>query len=89
MKIIKEKAVKYIEMDFELSMEEQQQLISYALEHIVFDNKELINYAIVKLLADYVENHKVDKAVKDISKFVDGYIKKNKINKETIMRRYF
>ena len=50
----------YCEFDLDLDRPEAEELIKYAKKHIVKDEQALINYAIVKMLGEYVERMQVE-----------------------------
>lgn len=50
----------YCEFDLELDKTEAEKLIKYAKKHIVKDEQALINYAVVKMLGEYVEKMQLE-----------------------------
>jgi len=50
----------YCEFDLELNKTEAEKLIKYAKKHIVKDEQALINYAVVKMLGEYVEKMQLE-----------------------------
>lgn len=50
----------YCEFDLDLDQPEAEELIKYAKKHIVKDEQALINYAIVKMLGEYVERMQLE-----------------------------
>lgn len=49
------------DFEFEATEEEKQKLIAYALEHIKNDEKELINYAVLKILKEYIDTKNLER----------------------------
>jgi len=50
----------YCEFDLDLDKTEAEELIKYAKEHIVKDEQALINYAVVRMLGEYVEKMQLE-----------------------------
>ena len=50
----------YCEFDLELDKTEAEKLIKYAKKHTVKDEQALINYAVVKMLGEYVEKMQLE-----------------------------
>lgn len=50
----------YCEFDLELDKTEAEKLIKYAKKHIVKDEQALINYAVVRMLREYVEKMQLE-----------------------------
>ena len=50
----------YCEFDLDLDQTEAEELIKYAKKHIVKDEQALINYAVVKMLGEYVEKMQLE-----------------------------
>lgn len=50
----------YCEFDLDLDQTEAEELIKYAKKHIMKDEQALINYAIVKMLGEYVEKMQLE-----------------------------
>ena len=51
---------KYCEFDLDLDQPEAEELIKYAKKHIVKDEQALINYAVVRMLREYVEKMQLE-----------------------------
>ena len=51
----KEKTVQYVEFKMDFSKAEIEALKEYALEHIINDENALCNYAVNKILEQYVD----------------------------------
>ena len=54
MKFLREKAVKYWDIDMDMSQKEQDALINYAKQNILNDEKCLLNWAVNRGLENYV-----------------------------------
>lgn len=50
----------YCDFDLDLDQPEAEELIKYAKKHIMKDKQALINYAIVKMLGEYVDRMQVE-----------------------------
>ena len=59
MKIGKEKAIQYSEFKVDFESKEYCMLKEYGKKEILKDDNALINYAINKILADYIQRNQV------------------------------
>lgn len=50
----------YCDFDLDLDQPEAEELIKYAKKHIMKDEQALINYAIVKMLGEYVDRMQLE-----------------------------
>jgi hypothetical protein len=56
MKLANEHNILYKEYTLELQEEEEELLLEVARKEIVQDKKELINYAVKRLIREYIDN---------------------------------
>lgn len=59
MKFTKEKAVKYWDMEMEMSKKEEDALLNYAKSNILNDKKYLLNWAVNKGIENYIKSLEV------------------------------
>jgi len=57
-KFLKEKSVKYVEIEVEIPEEEKNALLNYAKKNILTDEKCLLNWAVNTALENYIKKMK-------------------------------
>jgi len=68
MKMYNEKKETWYKYDMDFSNDEAEVLKDYALKHIINDSDVLINYAVNKLLREYVDTYSETRRIDDVQK---------------------